>query len=170
LSGQNEDASGSAGQDARWLDQVSYTPGGVAPFITAQPVSLSVALGLAAAFSVTAAGTPPLEYQWQINGQSIAVSTNASLAINNAQASDAGTYSVLLTSQVGSVLSAGAALTLGEVEAWGANTFGQTNVPLNLTNVVAIAGGWHHSVALKRDGTVVAWGDNDKGQPNVPST
>jgi len=25
--------------------------------------------------------------------------------------------------------------------------------------VVAIAAGWSHSLALKRDGTVVAWGD-----------
>jgi hypothetical protein len=33
-----------------------------------------------------------------------------------------------------------------------------------LSNVVAIAGGWAHSVALKSDGTVWAWGDNWGGQ------
>jgi hypothetical protein len=165
----SKDASGSAGQDAGWLDQVSYTPGAVAPFITAQPASLSVAPGLTAAFSVTVAGTPPLAYQWWFNGQSIAGATTASLAITNVQVSDAGTYSVLVTGQVGPVLSTGAALTLGEVAAWGDNSYGQTNVPLNLTNVMAIAGGWHHSMALKADGTVVAWGDNDKGQTSVPA-
>jgi alpha-tubulin suppressor-like RCC1 family protein len=33
-----------------------------------------------------------------------------------------------------------------------------------LTGVVAIAGGWQHSLALKSDGTVWAWGDNYNGQ------
>jgi hypothetical protein len=33
-----------------------------------------------------------------------------------------------------------------------------------LTNVAAIAGGYDHSLALKRDGTVVGWGRNDSGQ------
>jgi hypothetical protein len=37
-----------------------------------------------------------------------------------------------------------------------------------LSNVVAIAGGYDHSLALKADGTVTAWGYNDYGQTNVP--
>src|SRR6185436_7178818 len=32
-----KDASGSAGQDAAWLDEVSFLVGGTGPFITAQP-------------------------------------------------------------------------------------------------------------------------------------
>ena len=164
----SKDASGSAGQDAGWLDQVSYTPGAVVPFITGQPASLAVAPGLTAALSVTAFGTPPLTYQWLLNGQGIAGATNTSLAITNFQAPDAGTYSVVVTSPAGTVLSAGAALTLSDVAAWGEDNFGQTEVPPNLTNVIAIAGGWHHSVALKGDGTVTVWGDNNKGQANVP--
>src|SRR6185312_15398947 len=35
-------------------------------------------------------------------------------------------------------------------------------------NVVAIAGGNYHSLALRGDGTVVAWGDDSAGQTNVP--
>ncbi|MDB6111259.1 MAG: Immunoglobulin I-set domain protein [Pedosphaera sp.] len=54
------------------------------------------------------------------------------------------------------------------VVAWGANFFGQTNVPPGLTNAVAIAGGENHSLALKSDGTVIAWGDSNYGQINVP--
>ena len=42
-------------------------------------------------------------------------------------------------------------------------------LPPGLTNVVAIAGGDAHSLALKSDGTVVAWGDNFWGQTNVPA-
>jgi subtilase family serine protease len=56
------------------------------------------------------------------------------------------------------------------VVAWGNNDYHQTNVPSGLTNVVAIAAGQNHSLALKGDGTVVAWGDNRYyGQINVPS-
>lgn len=54
------------------------------------------------------------------------------------------------------------------VYAWGDNTYGQCNVPSDLTNATAIAGGLNHSVALRADGTVVAWGDNSYGQTNVP--
>ncbi len=53
------------------------------------------------------------------------------------------------------------------VMAWGDGTAGQTNVPPDLTNAVAVAGGRAHSVVLRADGTVVAWGDNSLGQTNV---
>ena len=36
--------------------------------------------------------------------------------------------------------------------------------PASLSNVVAAALGWNHSLALKRDGTVFGWGANDYGQ------
>jgi len=52
--------------------------------------------------------------------------------------------------------------------AWGDNYFGQCNVPAGLSDVVAVAGGGEHSLALKQDGTVVAWGANYYGQCNVP--
>jgi hypothetical protein len=42
-------------------------------------------------------------------------------------------------------------------------------VPAGLSNVVAIAAGDSHSLALKADGTVVAWGYNNYGQTNVPA-
>jgi hypothetical protein len=44
-----------------------------------------------------------------------------------------------------------------------------TAVPPGLHDVVALAAGSIHAVALKRDGTVVAWGWNDQGQINVPA-
>lgn len=38
------------------------------------------------------------------------------------------------------------------------------------TNVVRIAMGWGHSLALKADGTVLAWGDDSHGQSTVPDS
>src|ERR1035441_6721633 len=56
----------------------------------------------------------------------------------------------------------------GSAVAWGDSTYGQCNVPRDLTNVVSIAAGYQHSLALKADGAVVAWGENDFLQTNVP--
>lgn len=46
-----------------------------------------------------------------------------------------------------------------KVAAWGDNYYGQSQVPQNLTNVIAIAGGAaSYSVALQSDGTIHGWG------------
>lgn len=58
------------------------------------------------------------------------------------------------------------------VVAWGwpsASINSVTNVPIGLTNVVGIATGNAHNLALRSDGTVVAWGDNSSNQTNVPA-
>lgn len=57
----------------------------------------------------------------------------------------------------------------GTVVAWGAWSYGQTNVPAGLSNVTAIAAGYNHSLALKADSTVIAWGRNLEHQTNVPA-
>ena len=49
------------------------------------------------------------------------------------------------------------------VVVWGANYAGQANVPAGLSNVVAIAGAYDHSLALKNNETAVGWGDNFYG-------
>jgi subtilisin-like proprotein convertase family protein len=55
------------------------------------------------------------------------------------------------------------------VVVWGANYVGQATVPSGLSNVVAIAGAYDHSLALKNNGTIAAWGDNTFGQATVPA-
>lgn len=54
----------------------------------------------------------------------------------------------------------------GTVTAWGYNLSGQTNVPVGLSNVVAVAGGRSHSIGLRADGTVASWGSS--GGTTVP--
>ena len=54
------------------------------------------------------------------------------------------------------------------VRGWGDNAYGLTNVPAGLSNVVSIAAGQAHVLALKSDGTIATWGDNTYGQRTVP--
>lgn len=58
----------------------------------------------------------------------------------------------------------------GSAVAWGNDTFGQSAVPSEATNLIALAGGDAHTVALRSDRTVLAWGDNSLGQTNVPAS
>ncbi|MEO7100812.1 MAG: putative Ig domain-containing protein [Luteolibacter sp.] len=53
--------------------------------------------------------------------------------------------------------------------AWGNNEKGQTIEPSGLGDVVNLAAGWQHSLALRTDRTVIAWGRNDEGQTAVPA-
>ena len=71
----------------------------VAPAITTQPASQTVAAGANATFSVVATGTD-LVYQWLKNGVPIAGQTNASLSLINVQAADVASYSVNVSNLV----------------------------------------------------------------------
>ena len=50
------------------------------------------------AMRVTAAGTPPLHYQWYLNGAVIPDGTNSTLVVSNFQARHAGSYTVAVVS------------------------------------------------------------------------
>jgi endo-1,4-beta-xylanase len=94
-----------------WLKD--YVAGNiVAPSITTQPAGLTVTAGNSASFSVGASGTSPLSYQWNFNGAAISGATSASYGITNAQASNAGSYTVTVTNTAGSVTSGTATLTV----------------------------------------------------------
>ena len=84
----------------------------VAPAILSDPASLTVVTGSTAGFSVTAIGAPVLEYQWQFNGTNIAGAVASAYAVTNAQLSDQGLYSVVVSNYAGSVTSAPALLTV----------------------------------------------------------
>ena len=142
---------------------------GVVPIlITAQPQDQSRFARATASFSVGATGLAPLSYQWQFNGTNLAGATTSTLVLTNLQLNQAGVYAVVLSNTVGVVRSANAILSVGQVFAWGDNSRGQTNVPSAATNIIALAGGDYHCLALRTDGSVVVWGDNTYGQTNVP--
>ena len=84
----------------------------IPPSISAQPTNQTVRQGSNVVFIVTAAGTAPLRYLWQFNGANLVGATNLTLTITNAQPTNAGNYSVVVTNMVGSVTSSNANLTV----------------------------------------------------------
>lgn len=85
----------------------------VAPSISAQPASASVAAGQMAAFSVVATGTSPLNYQWRKNGANISGANSANYATPPAQSNDNGsTFDVAISNSAGTVTSSTATLTV----------------------------------------------------------
>jgi hypothetical protein len=164
-----KDASGSAGQDAAWVDEVSFVVGGTGPFITTQPADQNSLGGTPVTFSVSANGTPDLAYQWRFNQSPIAGATGSSFSIAAPVSSQNGAYSVLITNAYGLIVSSNALLAVVPIIAVGDNSVGQRNVPGTTTNAIKIAAGSWHNLALKSDGKVVAWGDNNNGQCDVPA-
>src|SRR2546430_9645522 len=85
---------------------------GQSPVITDQPPSQIAVAGSSVRFTVAAAGTTPLGFQWKFNGASLSGATNLTLRLDNAQPAQAGTYSVRVSNPYGSAQSSGAQLTV----------------------------------------------------------
>ena len=93
-----------------WLI-TTYAPS--APIISADPQGQTVTIGNSATFTVAAGGSTPLSYQWYYNTNSgIPNATNTFLMLINVQATNAGTYSVIVTNTAGSAASSNAILTV----------------------------------------------------------
>ncbi|HRY52120.1 MAG TPA: FG-GAP-like repeat-containing protein, partial [Candidatus Paceibacterota bacterium] len=75
------------------------------PIITKQPVNQSVSLGARVILGVTATGTEPLSYLWFFNGAPISEAVQRLLILTNAQVSNAGGYSVIITNISGAITS-----------------------------------------------------------------
>ena len=82
------------------------------PFITAQPLSQVGYWGKSVTFTVTAAGAPPLSYQWFKNGTPLLRTSASSLVLTNLKATDGGNYSVMVTNAYGSTASSNVHLTV----------------------------------------------------------
>lgn len=82
----------------------------LSPHITSQPQSITVARGSNATFQVTAAGLPPLTYQWRKDRQPLSGATATFYTVADVQPATAGVYDVVVTNSSGSVTSAPAVL------------------------------------------------------------
>ncbi len=88
---------------------------GLAPLITMQPVSATVAAGITAGFSVTTEGERPLAYLWRKDGVNIAGAVSSSHYVSPVGAANTGAYSVVVTNRNGSATSSSATLAIAPV-------------------------------------------------------
>ena len=91
-----------------------------APTISTEPGSQNVTVGHTATFSVVAAGTTPLSYQWQKNGTAIAGATASSYTTAaTALTDDGAVFKVTVTNSIGTITSTAATLTVSATAAAG---------------------------------------------------
>jgi hypothetical protein len=87
-------------------------------FIQTQPAAETVPAGTLATFNVTAGGTAPLYYQWFFgntpltNSATYTGTTSDSLTVNDVEAAETGSYSVVVSNSGGVAMSQPAALAL----------------------------------------------------------
>jgi alpha-tubulin suppressor-like RCC1 family protein len=121
-----------------------------------------------AAFNVEAAGIEPISYQWQKDGIDIPGATGATLQLSPLAFADAGSYRVIVSNPMATVSGPLQSLEVSMIAAWGNNGEQQLEIPAGLTNIVRIASGEEHGLALRADGSLAAWGSNFDGQSGIP--
>jgi hypothetical protein len=143
------------------------------PSITTQPTNLSVAVGQTATFLVVATNDcgGGLAFQWWFQSTNrLAAATNATFTRANAQLTDAGTYSVIVSNLAGSATSSVATLTVivpaQLVVAPAALDFGLilTGATAKASFVVSNAGGAQLSGTAAISGGPFAFTDGSTGQ------
>lgn len=72
-------------------------PNSERPIITVPPENQAFVAAASTEFSLSATGTPPLFYQWSLNGSELPGETNIVLTIENLQRSHLGSYSVTVS-------------------------------------------------------------------------
>jgi len=121
---------------------LSVNPAPVLPGITTQPQGLTVPSGSTATFSVVAAGSAPLSYQWLKDGNPITGATAASYTTPTLTWTDSlGRYSVVVSNNVGKATSNEATLVV-------------------TASIVQVTVGGNMAAARTEDGVVWGWGSS----------
>jgi autotransporter-associated beta strand protein len=95
-----------------YVGEVNAFPSNSAPLIVTQPQPQATYPGGTATFSVSAVSALAVTNQWLKNGSPISGQTGSTLTLNNVQAADATTYSVIVGNANGHVTSAAVSLSL----------------------------------------------------------
>jgi pectate lyase len=141
---------------------LTVTNSSAPPLILTQPTdALDVAVGQNVNFSIAAAGTAPLSYQWYFNtNAALTGQTNALLTLNNVQLTNAGKYSATVTNLFGSTNSRFADLTVNANDSssgpigWASvASLGMTNTTGGGNATPVLATNIAHLKSLALDGT-----------------
>ena len=112
----------------------------LAPLITAQPQTSTVAIGGSAWFTVTAIGAATLNYQWKLAGVNIVGATSPTYTIYSIQASQAGSYTVVVTNASGTATSQPAILSVVPTSSLAAGRYLHTATMLSNGKVLIVGG------------------------------
>lgn len=127
------------------------------PAIVVHPVSRYSALGSNATFTVEAAGSGQLAYQWLRNGSPVPGGTGSSLILTNLHGGDSGGYTAVVSNQYGSTTSQVAQLTMN---------LASVETSFNPTNIV----GFYYlidALAVQADGKILVSGYFRAWQPST---
>jgi len=144
------------------------------PQITAVPRYQSLLIGKSLCLPAGVAGEEPISCQWRLNGTNLSDSARLSgttgkiICLNGATVQDGGLYSLVGSNAFAAVTGLVAQVSVSPIIAWGNNAFRQLEIPPELGDLLSVAAGGDHSLALRPDGTVFAWGDNMFGQSTAP--
>ena len=131
--------------------------GQMAPSITTQPVPKTVNPGTAVTFTVVAAGTKPLTYQWRKDTHDISGATGASYTLAKAAETDQGSYDVVVTNPASSVISDAVQLSVNDPVTFAVPLASQSaNVGSTVTFSVAPAGTPPLSYQWRKNGINIA--------------
>ncbi len=144
-----------------------------------QPISQTNNPGGNATMSVAVVGSPPFSFQWQCGGTNFIGATNATLNLPFLEPCQfsGSAYTVVITNEAGSITSSNATITQtggisnipGAVWIWGQNYYGQSAPMTIATDLIAVAAGYEHTLALQANGIVAGWGDNTYGETTIPA-
>ena len=84
----------------------------IPPAATISPPGTNISPGANMTFTSTSYGTPPLQFQWQLNGTNLPNATSTFLSLTNVGAGNVGNYDLVLSDFSGSITSAVAPLTV----------------------------------------------------------
>jgi len=135
-----------------------------APVINSQPQNVVASVGQSVSFSVQASGSG-LSYQWRKNGSNLGSnSSSASYSIGAVQASDAGSYSVLVSNSLGSTSSNAASLTV--------NPASEIRISITPASVTLNPGGSQQfsAAVTGSSNTAVSWRVLDAGGGSISSS
>lgn len=128
------------------------------PVITSPPVTQTTVVGGSAMFSVTAIGDAPLAYQWFKDDAIIEGATSSVLTLDSVEASDMGSYDVVVSNAVGATTStSGKLVILGLPPVVNASPVSQTvNAGSNVTFAVTVSGSPTLAYQWRKDATPIS--------------